>query len=177
MIARFDAPSRLFLYRLGAALAMERDGAEILDAFAHAARSQEVKLLLRRHEDETGRHIVRIEQAFGTLGIGIENHPCPPIEAIDKEARAQIKRADDALVDDVILAAAAAVEHHEIAVYDWLIAQADAIGTRAVAAQLRESRDQERRALAEIRRRIAAKAHVPVRRILAGSATRRVIER
>ena len=102
---------------------------------------------------------------------------CPPIEAIDKEARAQIKRADAALVDDVILAAAAAAEHHEIAVYDWLIAQADAVGARAVVALLRESRDQERRALAEIRRRISAKAHSSVRRILAGSATRRVIER
>lgn len=156
---------------------MEREGAEILDAFAHAARGQELKHLLREHEGETGWHIARIEQAFGTLGIPIEDHPCPPIEAIDKEARAQMKRADHALVDDVILAAAAAAEHHEIAVYDWLIAQADAVGTRAVAALLRTSRDEERRALAETRRRISAKARVPVRRVLARSATRRVIER
>ncbi len=177
MIARFDAPARLFSHRLGSALTMEREGAETLDTFAHAARSQELKHLLREHEGETGWHIVRIEQAFRILGIAIEDHPCPPIEAIDKQARAQMKRADDALVDDVILAAAAAAEHHEIAVYDWLIAQADAVGTRAVAELLRTSRDQERRALAEIRRRISAKAHVPVRRILAGPATRRAIER
>jgi ferritin-like metal-binding protein YciE len=173
MIARFDAPARLFSHRLGSALRMERDGAEILDAFARAARSQELKHLLRHHEGETASQIIRIEHAFGTLGIPLEDHPCPPLEAIDKEARAQIKRADDALVDDVILAAAAAAEHHEIALYDWLIAQADAVGTRAVAAKLRESRDQERRALAEIHRRISAKAHVPVRRILAGAVTRR----
>jgi ferritin-like metal-binding protein YciE len=152
---------------------MERDGAESLDAFAHAAHSQELKHLLRRHEVETGWHIVRIEQVFGTLGIAIEDHPCLPVEALDKEARAQIKRCDDALVDDVILAAAAAVEHYEIAAYDWLVAQADAIGIRAVAAELRESREQEQRALGEIRRRIAAKAQLPVRKILAGSATRR----
>jgi ferritin-like metal-binding protein YciE len=156
---------------------MEREGAEMLDAFARAARSQELKHLLREHERETGWHIARIEQAFGTLGIAIEQHLCPPIEAIDKEARALMKRADHALVDDVILAAAAAAEHHEIALYDWLIAQVDAVGTRAVAALLRTSRDEERRALAEMRRRISAKAHVPVRRILAGSATRRVIDR
>jgi ferritin-like metal-binding protein YciE len=156
---------------------MEREGAEILNAFARAARSQELKHLLREHEGETGGHIVRIEQAFGTLGIAIEYHPCAPIEAIDKEARALMKRADHALVDDVILAAVAAGEHHEIAVYDWLIAEADAVGTRAVAALLRSSRDEERRALTEMRRRVSAKAHVPVRRILAGSATRREIER
>jgi ferritin-like metal-binding protein YciE len=156
---------------------MERDAAETLDAFARAARSQELRHRLREHEGETGRHIVRVEQAFGILGIPIEDHPCPPMEAIDKEARALIKRADDALVDDVILAATVAAEHHEIAVYDWLIARADAAGTRAVAALLRASRDQDRRALAEIRRRISAKAHVPVRSILAGAATRRVTER
>ena len=74
----------------------------------------------------------------------------------------------------MILAGAAAVEHYEIAAYDWLVARADAIGTRAVAAQLRESREQEQRTLGEIRRRIAAKAHLPVRRILAGTATPRV---
>ena len=88
-----------------------------------------------------------------------------------------MKRAADALVDDVILAAAAAAEHHEIAVYDWLIAQADSVGTRAVAALLRTSRDEERRALGETRLRIAAKAQVPVRRNLAGAAERGAIER
>jgi ferritin-like metal-binding protein YciE len=177
LIARLDTPARLFSYRLGSALTMERDGAELLDAFAHAARAQELKHLLREHEGETGGHIARIEQAFGILGIAIEDHPCPPIDAIDKEARAQMKRADDALVDDVILAAAAAAEHHEIAVYDWLIAQADSVGTGAVAALLRTSRDEERRALEETRLRIAAKAQVPVRRMLAGAATRGATER
>jgi ferritin-like metal-binding protein YciE len=177
LIARFDAPARLFAHRLGSALTMERDVAEMSDAFARAARSQELKHDLREHEGETGRHIVRIEQAFGILGIPIEDRPCPPIEAIDKEARTQIRRADPAVVDDVILAAAAAAEHHEIAVYDRLIAEADAVGTREVAVLLRETRDQEWRALAEIRRRISAKARVPVRRILARSATRRAIER
>jgi ferritin-like metal-binding protein YciE len=151
---------------------MEREDAEILDAFAHAARSQELKHLLREHEGETGRHIVRIERAFEALAIPIEHQPCPTIEAIDKEARSQIKRADDALVDDVILAAAAAAEHYEIAAYDWLIAHADGVGARAVAALLRPSRAQERRALAEILRRISVKAHVPVRRIMSSSATR-----
>jgi ferritin-like metal-binding protein YciE len=177
LIARFDAPARLFAHRLASALTMERDSADMLDAFAHPARSQELKHFLREHEGETGRQIVRIERAFAMLGIPLEDQPCPPIEAIDREARALVKRADDALVDDVILAAAGAAAHHEIAAYDWLIAQADGVGARAVAALLRTSGAQERRALAEIRRRITVKAHVPVRRLMAGSATRRVIER
>jgi ferritin-like metal-binding protein YciE len=177
LIARFDAPARLFAHRLASALTMERDSADMLDAFADAARSQELKHLLREHEGETGRQIFRIERAFAMLGIPPEDQPCPPIEAIDAEARAQIKRADDALVDDVILAAATAAAHHEIAAYDWLIAQADGLGARAVAALLRASRAEERWALAEIRRRITVKAHVPVRPLIARSATRRVLKR
>jgi ferritin-like metal-binding protein YciE len=90
-----------------------------------------------------------------------DDKPSPVIEAIDKEGRAQIKRADDALVDDVILAGAAATEHHEIAVYEWLIAHVEAMGKPDVVALLRQNLEQEQHTLEEVRSAIQATAHAP----------------
>jgi uncharacterized membrane protein len=48
--------------------------------------------------------------------LGIHHVPCPAIEGVEKEGSANIKKADDSVVDAVILSGAAETEHHEIAV-------------------------------------------------------------
>jgi Domain of unknown function (DUF892) len=73
------------------------------------------------------------------------------IEAIDKEGRAHMKRSDESLVDSVILAGAAATEHHEIAVYEWLICEAQAMGKQSVVALFEQNLEQEQHTLEEVK--------------------------
>ena len=89
------------------------------------ARRDELKQQFRHHADETRQQIDNIEQVFRALGEEPDDSPCQVTKALDKEAKANIKMADDSVLDSVILSGAAETEHHEIAVYEALIAQAE----------------------------------------------------
>jgi ferritin-like metal-binding protein YciE len=60
--------------------------------------------------------------------------------------------ADDSVVDDVILAGAAATEHHEIAVYETLITHAEELGEPNVVQLLQQNLEQEQHTLEEVTR-------------------------
>ena len=59
------------------------------------------------------------------MGEEPDDSPCPAIKGLEADAKANIKMSDESVVDDVILAGAAATEHHEIAVYQTLMTHAD----------------------------------------------------
>ena len=63
-----------------------------------------------------GEQIANLEKAFAALGWEVDDSPCPAIEGIEKEGKANVKKADDAVIDGVLLSGAAETEHHEIAV-------------------------------------------------------------
>jgi len=64
------------------------------------------------------------------------------------ESKTMIKKSDDSLPDVLILAVASEAEHYEIAVYETLIANADARrGATAVGKLLRENLAQDKHAL------------------------------
>jgi ferritin-like metal-binding protein YciE len=159
LFEKFESSNELVEYKLGSALTMERDVLKMLDKLEEAARGEQLKHQLRHHAEETRQQLANVERAFATLGWESDDKPCPVIEAIDKEGRAQIKRADDSLVDDVILAGAAATEHHEIAVYEWLIAHVEAIGKPEAVALLQQNLEQEQHTLDEVMRSMRAGVH------------------
>jgi ferritin-like metal-binding protein YciE len=161
MFERFESPSELVEHKLGSALTMERDVVKMLDKLEAAAHGVQLKHHLRHHAEETRQQVANVEQAFAALGWEADGKPCPVLEAIDKERRSQIKRADDRLTDDAILAGAAATEHYEIAVYEWLVDQVDAMGRPDVVALLQRNLAQEQHALAEVMRSIASSASRP----------------
>src|SRR3954453_12837757 len=127
LFERFESADELVRYKLGSALTMERYVLKMLDKLEEEARGEQLKQQLHHHADETRQQLANVEQAFTVLGWETDDHPCPVIEAIDKEGRAQIKRTDEALVDDVILSGAAATEHYEMSVYEWLIVHVEAM--------------------------------------------------
>src|SRR5438477_30117 len=93
-----------------------------------ATRRAELKEKFRHHAGETRQQIQNLEQAFRAIGAEVDDKPCPAIEGLEKEGQTLIKQTDEQLVDVVLLGAAAETEHHEIAVYDSLIGQAEALG-------------------------------------------------
>ena len=151
MFERLNSPEELFHYKLGAALKMENTVLEMLGNLEEAAQRDKLKQQFRHHADETREQIGNIEKAFAALGEEPDDSPCPAIEGIDKEGKANVKKADDSLVDAVILSGAAETEHHEIAVYEGLITEAEAMGKQDIVQLLSQNLGQEQHTLEEVK--------------------------
>src|SRR6185312_10056249 len=126
---------------------MEQQLGGVLEDLEAGAQHDDIKRALRDHRDQTRQHVANVEQCFRLLGQEVDDSPCPTIEAMTKEAKATLKKTDDALADVVVLAAAGESEHHEIAVYEALITNAEARGAHEVAELLRRNLEQEQHAL------------------------------
>ncbi len=152
MFEKIEDSRGLFEYKLGAALKMENTVLGMLGKLQDEAQGPELKQQLSHHAGETEQQIRNLEQAFTSLGLAPDENPCPAIEGIEKEGHANVKKADDAIVDAVILSGAAETEHHEIAVYEGLITLAGALGHDDIVALLQENLEQEEHTLAEVKR-------------------------
>lgn len=150
MFERLTTPEEIFSFKLGAALTMEKTILEMLPDLEEAAQREEIKALFREHAAETQQHVANVERSFELLGEEVDDSPCPAIDGLQKEGKAAIKMTDDAIVDAVVLAGAAETEHHEIAVYETLVTNAEARGAPEVAALLRQNLEQEQAALAKV---------------------------
>jgi ferritin-like metal-binding protein YciE len=147
MFERFDTPEEIFSYKLGSALTMERQLVELLEQLEERTLREEIRHPLAVHREETLQHIANIKQCFKLLGEEVHNQPCSVVDAMANEGRAMLKKTDDSLADVVIVALASEAEHYEVAVYESLIANADARKATAVAKLLRENLAQDKHAL------------------------------
>jgi ferritin-like metal-binding protein YciE len=152
MFETFETPKQLFTYKLGSALKMENTVLEMLDKLQEETHRDELRRQFSHHADETRQQIANVERAFEALDEQPERNMDLTIEAIDKEGRANVKRSRGDVVDLTILAGAAATEHHEIAVYEWLVSEAESLGHQDVAGLLRQNLEQEQHTLEEVRR-------------------------
>src|SRR3954453_12223421 len=160
MFERLNTPEEAYNFKLGAALKMEQTVLDkILADSIDEAQDDTLKQLFRHHADETRQQIRNLEQVFAAFGWEVDDSPCPAIEAIHKEAKTNIKKTDDAIVDSIILSGALETEHHEIAVYEGLIINARAMGRDDVVRLLEQNLEQEQHTLEEAKRaleRVAA---------------------
>ena len=152
MFDSLNNPREVFGHKLGSALTMEQKVLEMLGDLEDGSQRDELKQQFRHHADETRQQIANIEQAFRELGEKPDDSPCPAIKGLEADAKADIKMADDSVIDDVILAGAAATEHHEIAVYETLITHAEELGEPNVVQLLQQNLEQEQHTLEEVTR-------------------------
>jgi ferritin-like metal-binding protein YciE len=152
MFERLNTPQEVFTFKLGAALKMENTILEMLEELDEHAQREELRQAIRKHDQETRRHVANIEQSFRLLGEEVDDSPCPAIEGLKTEGSSTIKKTDDSVVDVVILSGIVETEHHEIAVYETLIAAAEAQGAHEVATLLRENLQSEQHTLEEAKR-------------------------
>jgi ferritin-like metal-binding protein YciE len=150
MFERLNTAQDAFKWELGAALTMEREIVEMLDELIEASRGEPVKQAFRSHQAETRGHVANIEDAFRTCGWEVDDSPCPVVHALEKEGKANVKKADEQVVDQIILGGAIETEHHEIAVYEKLIIAARGIGREDVAEVLSRNLGEEQHALQKV---------------------------
>jgi ferritin-like metal-binding protein YciE len=151
MFERLNTPQELYNFKLGSALKSEQKVLDMLEKNLEEAHDPAIKQLLQHHHEETRQQIGNLEQAFSAMGWEPDESPCPTMEALEKQAKAEIKMTDDALVDNVVLAGAAETEHHEIAMYETLITHAQAMGRDDVVGLLQQNLEQEMHTLDEVR--------------------------
>ncbi|MGE5617394.1 MAG: ferritin-like domain-containing protein [Candidatus Woesearchaeota archaeon] len=151
MFEKLNSPTEVFSFKLGAALKMENTVLEMLGDLEEKSQREQLKQQFRHHADETRQQIRNLERAFSAFGEEPDESPCPAIEGIEKEGKANIKKADDSVVDAVILSGAAETEHHEIAVYEGLITEAEAMGKHEIVQLLRQNLEQEEHTLEEVK--------------------------
>jgi ferritin-like metal-binding protein YciE len=151
MFDKLNNQRELFGHKLGAALTMEQDVLDMLGDLEQKAQRDELKQQFRHHAQETRQQIDNIEQVFRALGEEPDDSPCPVTKALDKEAKANIQMADDSVVDAVILSGAAETEHHEIAVYESLLTQAEQIGPPEITQLLQQNLEIEQHTLDEVK--------------------------
>jgi ferritin-like metal-binding protein YciE len=159
MFERLNTPQEAYHYKLGAALKMERTVLEILQSSIDEAQDDEVVGALRDHLGQSGDHVRNLEEAFRALGAEIDDSPCPAIDGLQAEAKANAKKTDASIIDSILLQGAVEVEHHEIGVYENLILNARAMDRDDVAAILQRNLDNEEetlRRVLELQRRVAA---------------------
>src|SRR3954462_2165183 len=143
-------PQELFVHSLGACLTMENTVEEMLGKLIEEGHGSQLQQQPAPHRQGRQGQNRNLHQAFQSLGLEPSEQPCPAIEGIEKEGEANLKMAEDALNDDVILAGCAETEHHEIAVYENLIVHADALGHEDIVPLLRENLEQEQHTLGEV---------------------------
>jgi ferritin-like metal-binding protein YciE len=114
------------------------------------AQLPELKQGFARHREETEQQIRNVEQALEAIGAPTTAHDDLVAKAIAQQAEQMLGRVDESLVDAVLAAGAAETEHHEIAMYDGLIAMAGKMGQEDVVALLQENLEQELQTLREI---------------------------
>jgi len=148
----FDTPQEAYQFKLGAALTMEQKIVDMLGDDIEAAQGENVKTLLRTHQQESRGHVETLEQVFGCFEWEVDDSPCPAIDGLQAEGKAMIKKTDDRLVDSVILQGCLEVEHHEMGVYENLIINARAMGRDDVVDLLQRNLDSDMHALELVRR-------------------------
>jgi ferritin-like metal-binding protein YciE len=116
-----------------------------LPKMAKKATSKKLQTAFSKHESETEKQVERLEQVFELLGKRASGKKCPAIDGIIEEASEVMKEAEDDMVRDAaMLAAAQSVEHYEISRYGTLVAWAAKMNMQKVEKLLQTTLDEEK---------------------------------
>jgi ferritin-like metal-binding protein YciE len=165
MFERLNTPQEALNYKLGATLKMEETVLEILEDSIDHAQEPKVKELLRSHLEESRQHVTNVEETFRLFAWEVDDSACPAIDGLQKEAKANVKKSDDAIVDAIILQGCIEVEHHEIGVYENLILSAEALGRHEAVTLLKRNLESEQSALQKVRSQLTEVAAAAPRQL------------
>lgn len=139
MLERFRTHGEAYERKLRAALGMERATLEILELGVRNSERAQIKELLSSHLEDSRGHVETLESVFLLFGWEAVDAPFPAMDALAKECKSDIKRAEGPVVDAVILQIALEAEHLQIGVYENLIIHATAMDRAEVVERLQRN--------------------------------------
>jgi ferritin-like metal-binding protein YciE len=111
------------------------------------AADQKLKTAIKDHIAQTEQQVIRLEQAFESMGMKAEGKKCPAIEGILEEGRETVGNAPEGPVRDAaIIGSSQKVEHYEIASYGTLAAYAKVLNKREALDLLLRTLGEEKKA-------------------------------
>jgi ferritin-like metal-binding protein YciE len=135
----------LFVHTLRDIFYAENQIVNALPEMVQKASDPQLKQGFQTHLHETENHIKRLEQLFKLIGSPAKGVDCPAIDGIIEEADEVAGEVEKkAVLDAALIAAAQAVEHHEMTRYGTLIAWARQLGREDCAALLQQTLDEEK---------------------------------
>jgi len=115
-----------------------------LPKMAKGAVDPSVKSLIKNHLEETKGQVVRLRQAFESLGKKPTGQHCNGMEGLIEEGQDALEKDEEGANKDLgICGASSRVEHYEIAGYTTAINLAKALGLKDVASLLNENLQEE----------------------------------
>jgi ferritin-like metal-binding protein YciE len=107
------------------------------------------------HLEQTKEHAARVERAVRAAGAEPSSNLSPAAEKLAQQREELAGNIpEDRLRDVLNAAAAAATEHHEIALYDALVELADSLDLDHARDLLRQNRDEDAGALDRVRKEL-----------------------
>jgi ferritin-like metal-binding protein YciE len=139
-----DNLNDLYVEQLKDLYSAETQILKALPEMAKTASHPKLRDAFTHHERQTQEHVRRLETIFDDLGESPRGQHCKGMEGVLKEGQEMIKeRADDAVKDAGLIAAAQRVEHYEMAGYGTVRTFADRLGHRNHADLLQRTLDEE----------------------------------
>jgi ferritin-like metal-binding protein YciE len=122
----------------------ERQITSALPKMAKAATSPDLRRAFEDHLAQTERQIERLEQVFKLLDKPAKGKTCKGMEGLLEEGKELLEmKADPAVLDAGLIAAAQKVEHYEIASYGCVRTWARLLGHTQAATLLQQTLDEE----------------------------------
>jgi ferritin-like metal-binding protein YciE len=138
----------------------EKQSVRSLKKAAKAAESEELKQAFEQHGEESANQVHRLEQVFEAIGKPARSKTCEAMQGLSAEMQEDMEDFEGSpAADAVLIGAAQAAEHYEIARYGTLKTWAGQLGLEEAAKLLDETLQEEKKA-DELLSQIAANLNV-----------------
>jgi ferritin-like metal-binding protein YciE len=115
-----------------------------LPKMAKAASAPQLRQAFEDHLEQSRTHVERLDRVFEQFGAKSKGKPCKAMQGLIAEGEEMIKeKADPAVRDAGLIAAAQRVEHYEIAAYGCARTYARQLGQQQGAQLLQQTLDEE----------------------------------
>jgi len=120
----------LYIAQLKDAYSAETQLTQALPKMIERARSDDLRLSLEEHLEETRGQLERIKTIFKTLDFKPGGETCAAMKGLVEEAEELVNEhvTDESATDAAIICACQKIEHYEIATYGTLCKYAESLG-------------------------------------------------
>jgi ferritin-like metal-binding protein YciE len=117
-----------------------------LPGLKQAATNEDLRQQFGDHFVQTERHVLRLEEIFGIMGIKPEVTKCEAMEKLIKEGQTVIEETEESSStrDAALIMAAQKAEHYEIATYGGLVQFATSMGFEKITTLLDQTLQEEK---------------------------------
>jgi ferritin-like metal-binding protein YciE len=134
-----------FVHELKDIYSAEKQLVRALPKMAKAASSEQLKAAFEEHLEVTEEQVGRLEQVFEALDVSSRGPKCEGMAGLIEEGSTIMEeKAEPAVMDAALIAAAQKVEHYEIATYGTLVTWARQLGEDKLADILHQTLDEEK---------------------------------